>query len=168
MPTRTAQPPKATPAQLARKVMDMLPHMMHAINAPMRELRDGGASDAGNPGNMMQMYTMMALHAGPRAFKDLVAHRRVSAPTLSRSIEALVKRGWVARVPHPDDKRQILLKLTEAGQQEFEGVRQRRQDHLTKLLAGLSVEERAAAFEGIDALQKAFDMAMKQAPKRNC
>ncbi len=157
MPKKTTQ----NAAQLARQVMDMVPPMMRAMNAPMR--------DAGDAGNMMQMYTMGALHKGPRAFKDLVAHRRVSAPTLSRSIEALVKRGWVARVPHPDDKRQILLKLTEAGQQEFEGVRQRTQDHLAKLLSALNQDERIAAFAGIEALQKAFAVVVAEAhPKRNC
>ena len=157
MPKKTTQ----NAAQLARQVMDMVPPMMRAVNAPMR--------DAGDAGNMMQMYTMGALHKGPRAFKDLVAHRRVSAPTLSRSIEALVKRGWVVRVPHPDDKRQILLKLTGVGQQEFEGVRQRMQDHLAKLLAALSVDERTAAFAGIEALQKAFaTVAVETHPKRNC
>ena len=157
MPKKTTQ----NAAQLARQVMDMVPPMMRAVNAPMR--------DAGDAGNMMQMYTMGALHKGPRAFKDLVAHRRVSAPTLSRSIEALVKRGWVVRVPHPDDKRQILLKLTGVGQQEFEGVRQRMQDHLAKLLAALSVDEQTAAFAGIEALQKAFAaVAVETHPKRNC
>lgn len=151
--------------QLARKVMDMVPHMMRAMKAPMRDNSDAG--------NMIQMYTMGALHKGPCAFKDLVAHRRVSAPTLSKSIEALVKRGWVARVPHPDDKRQILLKLTNAGQQEFKGVQRRTQDHLAKLLAELSPEERAAASDGIEALHKAFGVALKvdasrDPSKRNC
>lgn len=146
-------------AHVARQVMELVPIMMRAVSMPMR--------DAGDANSVIQMITMNALKEGPRPFKDLIAHRRVSAPTISRSIEAMVRRGWIERIRHPDDKRQILLKLTPDGQQELATFDHRMHEYMSKLLDPLSNAERACALQGIQSLRKAFTPVMEM-PVTHC
>ncbi len=101
---------------------------------------------------MTQMRTLHALHRGPCTFKELISWRKVAPPTLSRTLEALVKRGWVERIPHPHDKRQILLKLTEVGLTEFERIRKNMLQHTTEIVSALNAHERSQLFEGLTAL----------------
>ena len=146
-------------AHVARQVMELVPFMMRAVSVPLR--------DSGDANSMIQMITMSALKDGPRPFKDLIAHRRVSAPTISRSIEAMVRRGWIERIRHPDDKRQILLKLTPDGQLELATFDHRMHEHMSRLLGPLTEAERVCALQGIQSLRKAFEPAIDM-PLSHC
>jgi len=146
-------------AIVARQVMELVPFMMRAISIPLR--------DSGDANSMIQMITMSALKEGTWPFKGLIAHRRVPLPTISRSIAAMVRRGWIERIRHPDDKRQILLKLTPDGQQELATFDQRMHEHMSRLLDPLSSAERASALEGIHSLRKAFAPTMEM-PLGHC
>lgn len=46
---------------------------------------------------------------------DLAVRERIKPPSISRSSHALVEMGLLERRPHPTDRRQMLLTLTEAG-----------------------------------------------------
>src|SRR5690606_33547865 len=48
----------------------------------------------------------------PRALAD---HEKVQPPSMTRIITALEERGLVTRTPHPQDRRQQLVDLTEIG-----------------------------------------------------
>ena len=139
--------PDVTAAVLAGKLLEITPVWLHAISTPLRQ--GSGEIDGST---LTQMRTLHALHQGPRTFKELISWRRVAAPTLSRTLDAMVKRGWVERIPHPDDKRQVLLKLTAAGQVESERLRTHMHQHATQLVSTLSATERHCLFEGLNAL----------------
>jgi DNA-binding MarR family transcriptional regulator len=94
---------------------------------------------------------------GPRTFKDLCAFRGVAPPTLSRSIDAMVKRGWIERVPHPDDKRKLLLQATEEGQRHFKELVADSRDHLALALHALNSEERDTIAQALDLLKRVLD-----------
>lgn len=51
----------------------------------------------------------------PLVFKD--------QPTLTRIIDILCKKGYVERIPNPDDRRSIQLLLTETGLQKVEELK---------------------------------------------
>ena len=55
--------------------------------------------------------------AGPQTPTQLAAHDRVSAPSMTRTINCMVDEGLVERLPHPEDRRQILVTPTERGNQ---------------------------------------------------
>ena len=136
-----------TAAALAGKLLEITPIWLHAMSAPLRH--GSGEIDAST---LTQMRTLHALHQGPLTFKQLISWRKVAAPTLSRTLDAMVKRGWVDRIPHPDDKRQVLLKLTEAGQVESERLRIHMHEHATELVSKLNGDERHCLFTGLNAL----------------
>ncbi|HEY8564393.1 MAG TPA: MarR family transcriptional regulator [Beijerinckiaceae bacterium] len=59
--------------------------------------------------------------------------------SLSRAIQGLERKGLIARTPHPNDKRSLLLELTPAGRQLFEQTLPRfvaAQEDMLRVLSG--------------------------------
>ena len=56
----------------------------------------------------------------PATLKQVAAAVRRGAPAVSRSIESLVKAGWVDRAPDPTNRRRLAMRLSEAGRRELE------------------------------------------------
>lgn len=52
---------------------------------------------------------------GPQTPTQLAEHDRVSAPSMTRTINALCERGLVEKQPHPSDGRQVLVTATAGG-----------------------------------------------------
>lgn len=75
----------------------------------------------------------------PRALAD---HARVRPPTMTRTIAGLEEQGLVVRRPHPDDGRQILVELTEAGVELVAETKRRRTAWMSRRLAELTEAER--------------------------
>lgn len=52
----------------------------------------------------------------------LAAHLHLEKSTVSRLVNGLVERGWVERTINPNNRREVLLTLTETGRVVFEEV----------------------------------------------
>jgi DNA-binding MarR family transcriptional regulator len=137
----------ATTQRLAARLM----HVMPLVGGAMaRAIRDGhGSTDANS---LVQLHTMNMLAHGPLTFKALCAGRGVAAPTLSRSINALVRRGWVAREPDPQDKRKLTLTLTPEGYAHLHDVTGNAQRALAGKLKPLSAQDRQKVMDALDLL----------------
>jgi len=66
----------------------------------------------------------------------------ITSGGMTGRIDALQRRGLVCRVPDPEDRRSILVQLTETGLEHFEGVAQTHLRIMEHLTAGLTLEER--------------------------
>ncbi len=66
---------------------------------------------------------------------------RVSAPSMTRTIAALVEAGLAERTAHPQDGRQVLVHLTGRGSDELETIRTRRDLWMATRLARLEPAE---------------------------
>lgn len=53
---------------------------------------------------------------------QLAAQLCLEKSTVSRLVQSLVERGWVERTSNPDNRREVLLTLTDAGRSSFEEV----------------------------------------------
>ncbi|MGH9103670.1 MAG: MarR family transcriptional regulator [Acidimicrobiales bacterium] len=86
---------------------------------------------------------------GPASPTALAEHEKVQPPSMTRALSSLEARGLVDRLPHPSDRRQVLIRLTEQGEALLSEDRRRREAWLSQRLADLSTEElealRAAA-----------------------
>src|SRR4051812_37320215 len=60
------------------------------------------------------------LRHGPISPGDLAAHERVQPPSMTRVIGKLEEEDLVARHPHPTDRRQQLITITEVGRELIE------------------------------------------------
>ena len=49
---------------------------------------------------------------GPQTPSQLAAHDKVSAPSMTRTVNCMAEDGLVEKVPHPDDGRQVLVRET--------------------------------------------------------
>jgi DNA-binding MarR family transcriptional regulator len=105
-------------------------------NAVRRELTEGGYDDL--PPNGAFVVGAVTNHGVPLA--EAVRGLHVSKQAASQLVDALVTRGYVERTPDPEDRRRVVLRVTERGAGAAECVQ-----------AGVrSVDDRLAARLGAD------------------
>jgi DNA-binding MarR family transcriptional regulator len=73
---------------------------------------------------------------------------------MTRVIAALVDWQLVARAPHPTDRRQVILTVTQGGRDLVQKVRRRREAWLARRLAELSPQEQATLRAAAPILEK--------------
>lgn len=74
---------------------------------------------------------------------DLLAMTMVSSGTMTNRIDQLEKAGLVERIHNPNDRRSVLISLTERGFSIVEEAAGAHVENQHRLVAGLSEEERA-------------------------
>ena len=90
---------------------------------------------------------------GPVRPGDLARTETVAAPTLTRLIAELERRGFVTRRPDPADGRSCLVEATGAGAQAVLEALAERAEHVAALLADLSDDEVACVAAALPALE---------------
>ena len=88
-----------------------------------------------------QFSVLVRLEETPRTPGELAEIERVSAPSMTRTVAALVERGLVARTADPSDGRQVILSLSDEGKRVLREIRRRRDQWMTVRVKGLSPEE---------------------------
>lgn len=68
---------------------------------------------------------------------ELAQRERVSAPTMSNTVDALVEAGLVVRVPSDEDRRRVYIEITETGTAIVTATVQKRDAALADALAEL-------------------------------
>lgn len=81
---------------------------------------------------------------GPQTPGQLAEFERVSAPSMNRTINALVEAGWVGRVDDPADGRRVIVQLTPEGAELARTTSKRRNAWLKEQLRPLDAQDRAA------------------------
>ena len=66
---------------------------------------------------------------------ELAEHEKVQPPSMTRVIAVLEERNLVLRSPHPTDRRQVVLTVTEEGRALVQRVRRRKDAWLARRLA---------------------------------
>jgi DNA-binding MarR family transcriptional regulator len=85
---------------------------------------------------------------------ELAEHEKVQPPSMTRVIAVLEERNLVLRSPHPTDRRQVILTVTEEGRAVVQRVRRRKDAWLARRLAELTPEERAMLRAAVPVLEK--------------
>jgi DNA-binding MarR family transcriptional regulator len=106
-----------------------------------------------SPGLLMALSTIV--RQGPLRPSKLGRIEGVSAPSATRIIDELIRRGLAAKGADPDDGRSFFVSSTEAGEQAVQEARSERAEHAAALLDGLSGDERAVLLAALPALEKA-------------
>jgi DNA-binding MarR family transcriptional regulator len=91
---------------------------------------------------------------GEMSIGDLAAAEKVQPPSMTRTVNALVERGLIARTAHPADKRMVVVGLTDAALNVLEESRRRKEAWLTKRLAELTPDERQILREAAPILDR--------------
>lgn len=112
MSARTA--PSASPVRLAAETWESL---FRAQVAVMRRLQSGPAFRDLAVNEYDVLFTLSRCPSGWLRQNELNDNVLLSQSSLSRLVERLEKRGLVERMPAPDDRRGVLVKLTDEGAQ---------------------------------------------------
>jgi DNA-binding MarR family transcriptional regulator len=94
---------------------------------------------------------------GPMTPGVLAEKERVRPPSMTRVIGTLCELGLVARMAHPDDRRQVLVSVSPAGVELIEAERRASQEWLSKRLAKLAPEQREALLTAADLMSAIVD-----------
>src|SRR5690606_41472170 len=87
-------------------------------------------------------------------FRSLAAHERVRPPSMTRAVNALAEMGLVEKGEHATDRRQVVVRLTDAGVREVKETRRRRDAWLTQQLSSLTPDERETLARASDLLTR--------------
>ena len=106
--------------------------------------------------SVSQCYALEAVVRGEElTLNDLAARLYLDKSTASRVVDALERKGYVERQPHPEDRRSLLLRPTPAGREMEQRIRRDILAEEQALLADFDPEIRQAMTQLIRRLARA-------------
>lgn len=115
----------------------------------LRQMRDETVELTSNQLSAMSVL----LNHGDLTMGDLASLELVQPPSMTRIVNGLEERGFVARCA-AQDKRQSVVTLTDPGKQVLLANRRRRDEWLARRLAELDAEEREVLRRAVGILEK--------------
>jgi DNA-binding MarR family transcriptional regulator len=116
----------------------------------LRHIRDDSLDLQTNQLSVMAVL----LNDGDMLMGELAATEKVQPPSMTRIVNGLEERGYLARRPDPRDGRQCLVTLTPAGREVILANRRRRDEWLTVRIAELDPAEREVLRQAVAILAK--------------
>jgi len=124
------------PAHVTSELIDVVSLVTQAFWAELRR--------SGETIEMSQWSTLKRIDRAPCTVSELARFKGVGLPTISKSIDMLVRRGWVERWVDKSDRRQTLVRLTPKGRKLLTSFRKALESFLDQRLAALTAAERDA------------------------
>ncbi|MFT4174764.1 MAG: MarR family transcriptional regulator [Rhodocyclaceae bacterium] len=103
------------------------------------------------PVTQARMLAILLRH-GALAQSDLGRKLGLEKSWISRAVDKLVEQGWVARSANAQDRRGVLVELTDTGRDKAQQLRSNLDRHAQDVLARLSPAGRDAVLTGMRAL----------------
>lgn len=139
-------PVREQPAELVVETVSMV---MRAVKHEMRRNRPEEMS-------IQQFRVLGIVKRHPGASLSLVArHLGLTTASASKLVDGLVKQELLTRTDSPEDRRKVVLEITEAGNHALEAARAAALGRLTELLEGLCEEERLIVVRAMEILRLA-------------
>jgi DNA-binding MarR family transcriptional regulator len=111
-----------------------------------------------SPVSLSQLSALATLfNFGPMTPGALAIRERVRPPSMTRVIASLAELGFVDRVAHPDDGRQVLVSVSAVGTELLEAERRASQEWLAQRLETLGVAQRDTLREAADLILALVD-----------
>ncbi|MGH8960871.1 MAG: MarR family winged helix-turn-helix transcriptional regulator [Jatrophihabitantaceae bacterium] len=105
--------------------------------------------------SLTQLSAMGMLYKrGPMSAGELAACEKVQPPSMTKVLASLEERGLVRRDPHPSDRRQAIIAITDEGVALLDSERRSRDAFLSQRLSQLTPDERTALRNVIPVLDK--------------
>ncbi|WP_275295690.1 MarR family transcriptional regulator [Amycolatopsis sp. La24] len=118
-------------------------HLVRCETRIYNALTDGLKAEHGIGASQFEFLQYLGRHPRSRV-ADLAVNFAVGIGATSKSVDRLEARGWVRRVPNPEDRRSSLLELTPAGRELAEAMEKTFQDQLELLIGSVVGEDRVA------------------------
>ena len=95
----------------------------------------------------------VVIYRGPISLTELAKAESVTAPTMTRLVQALVKSGLVEKSVDEADNRAVLLRATPAGRETLEVARARRLAAIEELLSQLDPDDAKSVERAVGVLE---------------
>jgi DNA-binding MarR family transcriptional regulator len=122
------------PAHATSELIDVVSLVTQAFWAELRK--------SGETIEISQWSTLKRISRSPCTMSELARYKGVGLPTISKSVDMLVRRGVVERWVDKADRRQTLVRLTPAGKRLLMSCRKALEAFLDRRLASLTEAER--------------------------
>jgi len=106
---------------------------------------------------------LLTLRGGPQRITTLAELEGVAQPTVTLLVSAMQESGWVVRERDPQDRRVVLVSLTERGRAALDEARERYRPIMHARLAELPDEQLAALESASEALASLIDAFQDEA-----
>lgn len=137
-------------AACAQEVLEVVPQIMRAIRAEMRQHRTVDLS-------VPQFRTLGFIDRNVDAsLSEVAEHIGLTLPSMSKMVDGLVTRKLVTRQTDPADRRRMTLALTRSGLTALEASRAATRTCLAENLSALTEVERANVVRAMEALRPIF------------
>ena len=118
--------------ETTRKLHSAALHLMRYVRAQDTAL--------GVPPGQLSALSVVVF-GGKQSLSDLAQAEQVKPPTMSRTVDALVRGGLVKREVDKNDRRSVVITATDKGEKIMHEGRSRREKRLLELLAGLTKDK---------------------------
>jgi DNA-binding MarR family transcriptional regulator len=106
--------------------------------------------------SLIHLNVLIELEAnGPMSMGSLAEVLEVSVASTTGIVERMERRGFVERRHDEEDRRVVLVHMTQAGRDVFTSIEERRREGLGKLLQSLAEDELTGLLKGHRALRAA-------------
>ena len=150
---RTVRPDSPTRKNVSLAVARLMPYIMRGVQLDFFLKR--GVTQT-------QFLMLAAIRAYTRCTMGALARSlHISMPTASGLVDRLVRAGYVRRAPQADDRRQVIVELTQKARtffQDFESVIRRRWE---EALLSLEPDELAAFYDVVTKLRDRLQTAIR-------
>ena len=106
-----------------------------------------------------QCFALQILQEEPLAVGSLAERMGVTPGATTRLVDGMIGRGWVERSRDPDDRRRVLLELSDEGRQEAEYLRGETESIVEAVVAEVPADDRPKVLEALQILREAFEAA---------
>ena len=134
------------PAHATSELIDVVYLVTQAFWAELRR--------SGETIEMSQWSTLRRIGRTPCTMSELARYKGVGLPTISKSVDMLVRRGWVERWVDKADRRQTLVRLTASGRRILTDCRRALEGFLDERLLSLSAAERNALDDSLQMVRR--------------
>jgi DNA-binding MarR family transcriptional regulator len=105
---------------------------------------------------MTQLKSLFLINSGGDInFRKLAEALGVTPSDVTVIVNRLVKQGLVSRTENPEDRRMMMLQVTDKGHALLANLRESGMKHMTEILTLLSPEELSALAQGLSAFIRA-------------
>lgn len=106
---------------------------------------------------LSQCHTIVEIgRVGKLSLIDLADSLTLDKSTVSRSVDNLVNQDLIIREIDPEDRRFVMLRLTEQGEKIYREVEQRMEGYFLEIIATIPVDKREQVIESVHYLTEAM------------
>jgi DNA-binding MarR family transcriptional regulator len=133
-------------SEISKNLISLAPRLMDVSKTHIRKASAGRLTP-------LQYRIMANVFRGLQTVTEIAAHHGVAQPTITKTINLMVHKKWIEKIPDEKDGRQFRLNMTEKGLDLFSDVRKVAQKSLDVQIKLLSKTEVKILEKAVDDLQ---------------